>query len=1235
MRRVSVIVASQRDHARSASRIVPYLAVISALVIAPRFLSAQTQHVIRGQVATDSGVTIPNADVIVTVAPTVETFVNKTDSAGEFRVVIPPSSATGQYILYVSAVGRESFRQRVTLTISDTSATVNVQLKPAVATISPVVVQAERRRAEGSLGVESGPPVGDGLNRQIDGVANALPPELQGNIAAMAALVPGLTVTDAGPSAFGLGTQANLTTLNGVPFSGPSIPRDLAATTTFLTSPWDPTRGGFSGALASVNVDKGANISSRRTRLTLDTPWMQAGGTTTAPFGKEYADLELGTAGSGAFLYDKYFYNYGIQASHRTANVASLIDLDPNALAQAGVARDSALRLTEILEAQGIPVTSAGIPSQRTWTSAEFLGRFDRSLPRTRGETPNPEWHFLVGADYMKSNASSLSPIASPATAGSTTRSSGFLQGFYSRYFGRFGDYVNETVNALSYRRESEAPYIALPSGTVLVASTLPALASTLGALSFGGAGSLPARTATWGWDLTNQTDLLLNHNEELPVKLYLQSRYERYDRSQSANRLGSYNFGSLDDLARNVPSSFERMLSSPESRGGQWTGASAVGASWSTTHLTLAGGARVDANVFTDPPVKNPLLASTFGVRNDQAPNAVAMSPRLGFNWYPTAAKGPALYFSKAYTTYRTGYQIRGGIGEFRSFLPSQLLADAASNTGLPGSERALLCTGPATPIPDWKSYETDASLIPTACADGQSIFADTAPNVTLFDRSYMPSRAWRGTLGWTNTVHNNYLAIDAVYSLNLNQPGTIDLNFAGVPRGVLTDEGNRPLFVDKSSIVPSTGSVSAVESRRTATFGPVLERVSDLRGTTRQITVYTIPNIPLRFGLYTLGYTLADARSQSRGFDATAAGDPRVRAWSPSFTPRHQFVFQGAKLFRGGSLAVTFAGRVTSGWRYTPTVAGDVNGDGMPGDRAFVFDPSLATDTAVAAGLRALLRSAPPSARRCLSRQLNAIAGRNSCVGPWSATANASILLTSLPGTGDRGQASLNIFNPLGALDRLAHGSQRMRGWGSLPFIDGTLYRVSGFDPATGRFIYQVNPRFGSSRPATNPYFAPFRATLDVRIDFGPSRDAQRLELNLRERPPLAGTRAASDSIKERYIRGSFVGLYQSLLRMSDSLALSSAQAEQMQARDNFLRAQIDSIYGVLGTYLAALPRSYDASDALKRVKDANDAAWGAIYAEAPFLRQLLTPGQIRLLPRPLGAMLTTSNFNARFFF
>src|SRR5262249_19565849 len=152
--------------------------------------------------------------------------------------------------------------------------------------------------------------------------------------------------------------------------------------------------------------------------------------------------------------------------------------------------------------------------------------------------------------------------------------------------------------------------------------------------------------------------------------------------------------------------------------------------------------------------------------------------------------------------------------------FLRSDLLSDAIGTTGLPGTTQRLVCTGPAAPIPDWQTYLNDPSAVPSTCAGGSPTFADTARTPILVDPAYSPMRAWRGTLGWTNTILGNYLAIDGTYSLNLNQPGVVDLNFAGAQQFSLANEGNRPVYVSPSSIVATSGTASAVESRRVASF-------------------------------------------------------------------------------------------------------------------------------------------------------------------------------------------------------------------------------------------------------------------------------------------------------------------------------------------------------------------------------------------------------------------------------
>src|SRR5205085_140754 len=113
--------------------------------------------------------------------------------------------------------------------------------------IASVQVQAARPRPPRSLG-QDGQIGTDPSNKSVDGVANALPPELQGNIDALAALIPGYSVVPGGFSAFGLGADANMKTLNGMNFGGDALPRDLPTSTRYVSSPWDPTKGGFSGA---------------------------------------------------------------------------------------------------------------------------------------------------------------------------------------------------------------------------------------------------------------------------------------------------------------------------------------------------------------------------------------------------------------------------------------------------------------------------------------------------------------------------------------------------------------------------------------------------------------------------------------------------------------------------------------------------------------------------------------------------------------------------------------------------------------------------------------------------------------------------------------------------------------------------------------------------------------------------------------------------------------------------
>src|SRR6185503_782737 len=109
-----------------------------------------------------------------------------------------------------------------------------------------------------------------------------------------------------------------------------------------------------------------------------------------------------------------------------------------------------------------------------------------------------------------------------------------------------------------------------------------------------------------------------------------------------------------------------------------------------------------------------------------------------------------------------------------------------------------------------------------------------------------------------------------------------------------------------------------------------------------------------------------------------------------------------------------------------FTPMVSGDVNGDGYNNDRAFIYNPATTADTALSAGMQNLLANAPSSVRDCLRKQIGAIAGKNSCEGPWTTSLSLRVSLVSqalkLP---DRATISLGIANPLTGIDAALHGS------------------------------------------------------------------------------------------------------------------------------------------------------------------------------------------------------------------
>jgi hypothetical protein len=309
--------------------------------------------------------------------------------------------------------------------------------------------------------------------------------------------------------------------------------------------------------------------------------------------------------------------------------------------------------------------------------------------------------------------------------------------------------------------------------------------------------------------------------------------------------------------------------------------------------------------------------------------------------------------------------------------------------------------------------------------------------------------------------------------------------------------------------------------------------------------------------------------------------------------------------------------SGRAQSGLPFTPMIAGDVNGDGLSNDRAFVYTPAGAPDTTLANGMRALLASAPSNVRRCLDAQLGYPVARNSCEGPWTQSLNIGMRLSGQLLHTPRMDVTLNLSNPLGGLDQLLHGSNNLHGWGTPSLPDQTLYTVRGFDPSARRFHYAVNPRFGTTPASIGTLRAPFRLTLDVQLDLARSMSEQQLDRWLRPgRAGRAGQKLTAADFLRRYQR-TVPDPYAELLQQSDSLLLSADEVARLQQVQTAYRARIDSIWSSLASYLAALPDDYDFDAVSRRTDQTIDDIWELTRVDVQKnLEAILAPAQTALL-------------------
>ncbi|MEP6494740.1 MAG: TonB-dependent receptor [bacterium] len=1186
-------------------------ALLTAVAVAIHAATAAAQtDVIRGKVTTVEGLPLPGVRVTATSIPGNVTRETRTNNQGSFQIAF--AGGTGDYIMGYALIGY-AFRQFELKRLADEDVLLAdaklsvVQLDTVISTASGVAQRVNRNS-----------PTPDISGTEVQITPSNLPPELQGDLAAMAASLPGVVLVpglDGGPDGFsvlGLGADQNSTTLNGMQFNSSNLPRDANVSSSLTTSPYDGSRGGFSGGNFNIRPGAGSNFRTRGSSLVLNTRGLEWTDRAAQAVGTEYTNISLGGILSGPITYNKAFYNISYQLGRQSRDNQTLLNTSALGLRTYGLALDSVTHFRSILANRGVPIIAGPQRTERLADNGSAFGSIDLNPPSSTsgqayGITFNGNWGrqspIGAGATQLESSAGDRYNWG----GGVQLRNSGYLRSILS-----------ETQLGVSASHNYGTAYLDLPAGRVLVNSVLADGASGVTSLGFGGNQGLSSSSGTIATNFQNSLSWFDDGNKHR-VKLSTELGLNNNSQNQSSNLRGTFAFNSLSDLEAGLPASYTRTLTARRRSTEQLAGAVALGDSYRRSpDLQVQYSLRVDAAHYTAAPAFNENIERVFGARNDRVPSPVVLSPRIGFS-YTLGHAQEITAFTGAATAPRA--VLRGGIGVFANNAGAGLIGAALDNTGLPGGTQQVSCIGLAAPTPNWAAYATDPGAVPDRCADGTlgTVFSDSAPSVTLFAKHFTPQRSIRSNASWTGSVLDGRFSasLDGTYSINLNQQRSFDLNFVPTTRFTLLDDG-RPVYVNPTSIVTTTGSIASRDARVSQAFARVTEIRSDLQSRSTQVTFRLTPIIrgPARFG-WSGSYTYSHIREQVSGFSSTA-GNPLGVDWAASGQGPHQITYNATYKFFD-AVQVSWNGSFRSGNAYTPIVAGDVNGDGYSNDRAFIYSQATAgSDTALVSGMRQLLANASSGTRDCIEKQLGTIAARNSCRAPWSSTASVGVSLDRakfrMP---QRVNISFSLNNPLGAADLVANGSGHLKGWGQSPFPDQSLLYVRGFDPVAKRYIYEVNQRFGATRPEFVTIRQPVVLTTSLRYDLGTVRERQTLAQQLGFGRTLPGSRYP-ETIFRSVGANSVTNPMSSILRQQDSLRLTAAQADSIASMNRRYNYRSDSLWAPVARYLAALPADYHENEAFERYIRARRAQVDMLMQIVPAIHDVLTPEQRRKLPQ-----------------
>src|SRR5262245_38004494 len=217
------------------SRSLVALAAAILIASAESSLAQLVQRdVLAGRVTSASGPVVGATVTVTSVGSTTDAARGGARTDAEGRWLVAVQEGTGDYRVRVTAIGMSPATTTAKRGEMRKPIIVEVRMEPTAVALEAVrVLESRRPRPPREIMAEDRA----GSNKQTDTFGGSIAAGDQGSLAAMAATVPGvmlLSDANTGPTGFsvyGLPSDQNRITLNGLSFGGGDLPRDAVVTT--------------------------------------------------------------------------------------------------------------------------------------------------------------------------------------------------------------------------------------------------------------------------------------------------------------------------------------------------------------------------------------------------------------------------------------------------------------------------------------------------------------------------------------------------------------------------------------------------------------------------------------------------------------------------------------------------------------------------------------------------------------------------------------------------------------------------------------------------------------------------------------------------------------------------------------------------------------------------------------------------------------------------------------------